>query len=90
MDIVRRPWDARMVVEALAEIDKLNDLAFFNHFPDVPRSTWLEKINKDEFPPKSCYARAKILRDSNPEKYALVIGSLGYRQRDGSIFWECG
>ena len=89
-DVVHRPWDACVMAEALPEIDKLNDLAFFNKYPDIPMSMWLEMINKDEFPPQNCYARAKILRDSNPEKYALVIGSLGYRQRDGSIFWEFG
>ena len=90
MDIVRRPWDARMIAEALPALDAMCDDVFFKLFPDVPRETWLEKIEKNEFPVQYCYPRAKILRDSNPEKYALVIGSLGYKQSDGSIFWEFG
>ena len=47
-------------------------------------------IELDEFPTKYCYARAMTLHNSNPKKYKLVIGSLGYIQSDGSIFWEFG
>jgi len=89
-DIVHRPWDAEMVAEALPHIDEFNKKIFFNKHPDVSNEEWLLKIQSNTFPIRSCYARAKILRDSNPKKYALVIGSLGYKQNDGSIFWEFG
>ena len=89
-NIVRRPWDANMVAEALPHIDEFNKKIFFNKHPDVSNEEWLLKIQSNTFPIRSCYARAKILRDSNPKKYALVIGSLGYKQNDGSIFWEFG
>ena len=47
-------------------------------------------IENGTFPVNHCYARAKILRDSDPTRFALVLGSLGYRQLDGRVFWECG
>jgi hypothetical protein len=31
-----------------------------------------------------------LIRDSDPDEYAIVLGSLGYRQPDGSIVWLCG
>ena len=67
-----------------------NSEIFFSKHTDVTNEEWLLKIRSNTFPTKHCYARAKILRDSNPKKYALVIGSLGYKQNDGSIFWEFG
>ena len=50
----------------------------------------LALIRAGEFPQWMCYRRAEILRDSNPDEYSLVIGSLGYRQADGSVVWLCG
>ena len=50
----------------------------------------LEMIENNTFPVKQCYARAKLLRDSDPSRFALVLGSLGYRQIDGRVFWDCG
>jgi hypothetical protein len=89
-NIIRRPWDAYMVAKALPHIDEYNSEIFFSKHTDVTNEEWLLKIRSNTFPTKHCYARAKILRDSNPKKYALVIGSLGYKQNDGSIFWEFG
>ena len=51
---------------------------------------FLQMIENSTFPVNHCYARAKILRDSDPTRFALVLGSLGYRQLDGRVFWECG
>ncbi len=88
--IIRRPWDANMVTEALPHIDEFNEKIFFNKNPDISNEEWLLMIESNTFPLKACYARAKLLRDSNPKEYALVVGSLGYKQNDGSIFWEFG
>ena len=89
-NIVRRPWDARMVAEALPHFDKHCQEEFLDRHPDTSTEEWVQMIHSNTFPPRNCFGRAKILRDSQPEKYALVIGSLGYRQRDGTIFWEFG
>ena len=102
-NIVRRPWDAHVVCEALPHLDR--DYISFsisvrnmsksaatveNNESVLSKEELLKLIQSNKFPQNHCYARAKILRDSNPEKYALVIGSLGYKQSDGSIFWEFG
>ena len=89
-NIVRRPWDARMVAEALPHFDKHCQEEFLDRHPHTSREEWIQMIHSNTFPPGNCFGRAKILRDSNPEKYALVIGSLGYKQSDGTIFWEFG
>lgn len=47
-------------------------------------------IKNDTFPENFCLARATTLRQVNPTKYVVVIGSLGFVQEDGSIFWEYG
>lgn len=90
MNIVRRPWDAYMVAEALPYIDKHYKKEFFDRHPNTSNEEWIQKIQSNKFPLRNCFARAKILRDSQPKKYALVIGSLGYKQCDGTIFWEFG
>ena len=89
-NIVRRPWDAYMVAEALPHIDKLCQETFLGLYPDTSSEQWIQMIHSNTFPKHNCTARAKILRDSQPEKYALVIGSLGYKQPNGTIFWEFG
>ncbi len=50
----------------------------------------LQMIENNTFPVNQCYARAKVLCDSDPSQFALVLGLLGYRQLDGHVFWECG
>lgn len=90
MDIVRRPWDAYVVAEALPHIEEHCERVFFGKHPKKSNEEWIQEIQSNTFPPLSCFVRAKILHDSKPEKYALVVGSLGYKQRDGTIFWEFG
>ena len=41
-----------------------------------------------DFPPLKCYIRAYIL--ANKKGYKLKIGSLGWRQKDGKVFWDYG
>ena len=50
----------------------------------------LAMIESDTFPMKQCIDCALTLRTSNPNRFAIVIGSLGFIQPDGSIFWEYG
>lgn len=63
---------------------------FFDNNPHTSNAQHLKMIENNTFPVNHCYARAKILCDSSPVHFALVIGSLGYKQSDGNVFWECG
>ena len=66
-NIVRRPWDAHMVAEALPHIDKLYQEKFLRLYPDTSSEKWIRMIHSNTFPTHNCTARAKILRDSQPE-----------------------
>ena len=89
-DVVRRPWDVNVVVEVLPYIEKLTQENFFDKNKHVSSVQLLQMIENNTFPENQCYARAKLLCDSDPSRFALVLGSLGYRQLDGHVFWECG
>ena len=89
-DIVRRPWDVSVVVQALPHLDKWSKEQFFDKNPHMTREQFLHAIKNNTFPSDNCYPHAKILRDSDPSKYALVLGSLGFRQSDGRVYWEYG
>lgn len=88
--VVRRPWDVTVVVEALPHIEKLTQEQFFDKNRHLSSTQLLKMLENNTFPINHCYARAKILRDSSPNRFALVLGSLGYRQSGGNVFWECG
>ena len=66
-NIVRRPWDAHVVAEALPHIDKLYQEKFLRLHPDTSSEKWIRMIHSNTFPTHNCTARAKILRDSQPE-----------------------
>jgi hypothetical protein len=74
----------------LPYIEKLTRENFFDKNKHVSSLQFLQMIENSTFPVNQCYARAKLLRDSDPTRFALVLGSLGYRQLDGRVFWECG
>jgi len=88
--VVRRPWDANLIVKALPHIEKRSKDLFFDKNTHVSLEQFLSMIEDNTFPQSHCYPRAKILRDSDPSRFALVLGSLGYRQSDGRVYWECG
>lgn len=88
--LVRRPWDVTMIVKALPHIEKLTQEIFFDKNAHLSNAELLIMIENNTFPEGHAYARAKVLRDSRPDRYALVLGSLGYIQPDGRVFWECG
>ena len=96
-DIVRRPWDVNLVCHALPKVISrvASDPLIYLSGMGKGRGKFspeqlLALIRAGEFPQWMCYRRAEILRDSNPDEYSLVIGSLGYRQADGSVVWLCG
>ncbi len=37
-------------------------------------------VNPSHSPDQCCYPHVKLLHHYNPQKYSLVIGSLGFRQ----------
>ena len=89
-DVVRRPWDVNIVIAAMPHIEHMTKVEFFDKNKHVSTEQFLFMIKNNTFPKDNCYPRAKLLRDSDPSRFALVLGSLGYRQTDGRVFWECG
>jgi hypothetical protein len=87
--LVYRPWSAHLVVQILPKLDEL----FTNFMMENKchsESDMVREILEDRFPTHNCYIRAKLLHRSNVRKYNIVIGSLGFEQADGRIFWEYG
>ncbi len=52
----------------------------------IAQLTIVLMVNPSHFPDQCCYPRVKLLHQYNLQKYSLVIGSLGFRQPDGTIF----
>lgn len=96
VDIVRRPFTAHSITEWLGMCDESYDeylrgiVAVFGGGVENAKAFLLSIIETPLFPKKNCYVRAKLLYESDPKKYSLVIGSLGFRQTDGTIYWEYG
>lgn len=88
-NVIYRPWNAHMIVEWLPKLDKIYD-KFMKDNTHNTMEQLMKSIDNNEFPTGNCYIRAKLLHLSNPKKYALIIGSLGFVQEDGTIFWEYG
>ena len=95
-DMIRRPFTAHEIPKMLAHCDKIYDAylegiaAEFGGDVEAAEKALLSMIDTPLFPLGNCYIRAKLLHKSNPKKYSLVIGSLGFRQADGTIYWEWG
>ena len=90
--VIRRPFD---IEHAMRKYQFM--LEFRKHLgpysevvAPLTQEEKMRMIEEDTFPPKQCLDRALTLRNSDPRKFAVVIGSLGFIQRDGSIFWEFG
>ena len=88
-DRVRRPFTAHAIAEWLLTCDETYDASLqglcAQYGGDVGNAkvALLSIINTPFFPSKNCYLRAKLLHESDPKKYSLVIGSLGFRQENG-------
>jgi len=95
-DIIRRPFTAHEIPKMLAHCDQIYDaylegmVADYGGDVEEAEKALLSIIDTPLFPSGNCYIRAKLLHKSNPRKYSLVIGSLGFRQADGTIYWEWG
>ena len=95
-DIVRLPFTGETLSERLVHCDKTYDaylqgmIAEFGGTIEEAKKALLSIIHTPVFPRKNCYIRAKLLYESDPQEYSLVIGSLGFRQADGNIYWEYG
>ena len=77
-------------VDIIGGYEKLTKDEFFDKNKHVSTEQVLSMIKNNTFPQDNCYPYAKLLRDSDPMRYALVLGSLGYRQANRRVFWECG
>ena len=87
--IVRHPWEDHFVAKIQPQLEA-HFTSFFENNQHLTRAKVFQFIDENAFPTKYCYVRAKILHDSNPSKYSIVIGSLGYRKVDGSTWWKYG
>ena len=87
--IVRHPWEDSLVAEIQPQLEA-QFTNFFENNQHLTATKVFQFIDGNAFPTKYCYVRAKILHDSNPSKYSIVIGSIGYKKTDGSIWWKYG
>lgn len=91
-NVIRRPFDAELVCALYESV--VNIRAYTeNHILEIEHLTQEQKmdmISNDAFPKNCCIDRALTIRDSDPDRFSMVIGSLGFVQPDGSIFWAYG
>lgn len=90
--VVRRPFDVEHVVKAYPFLrDFRKTLASYrSSVESLSQNEKMIMIANDTFPVNQSLERALTLYESNPRKFAVVIGSLGFVQSDGSIYWELG
>ena len=86
--IVHRPFDMTLSMELFPWLERQHKE--FMQAQSLTKEDMLQRIHEGTFPIGCCYHRAKILRDSDPSSYGVVIGSLGFKQPDGRIWWEYG
>lgn len=91
-NIVRRPWDTDHLIKSYPHL--LDILARTStHIELIEPLTQEEKLAQiadNTFPIGCCLQRAIALRDSDPTRFVVQIGSLGFVQDDESVFWELG
>ena len=90
--VIRRPFDIDHAIKFYPFMMDFRK-CFFSYQTKVVPFTHEQKmamINNNTFPVGHCLDRALTLRESDPRKFSVVIGSLGFIQPDGSIFWEYG
>ena len=54
------------------------------------KEAMMTAIQKNTFAQDYCIARAYLLHESNPSRFKVVIGAVGFVQSDGRTFWEQG
>ena len=91
-NVIYRPFDAEhvsLIYKDVIEYAKQSD-QYLDEICHMTEEEKLQAIDNNTFPKKCCIWRAKALRDRDPRRYSIVIGSLGFKQADGNIFWEYG
>jgi len=90
--IIRRPFDIEHAMLKYQFMIKFRKrlISYKTDIEPLNQEQKMAMIESDTFPMKQCLDRALTLRTSNPKRFAIVIGSLGFIQPDGSIFWEYG
>jgi hypothetical protein len=91
-DVVYRPFDAEhvsLIYKDVIEYAKQSH-QYIDKISHMSEEEKLNEIENNTFPKLCCIWRAKALRDRDPTRYSMVIGSLGFKQADGNIFWEYG
>lgn len=91
-EVVRRPFDAEHVVKAYPFLRDFRKtlVSYRTSIESLSQNEKMIMIANDTFPRNQSLERALTLYESNPRKFAVVIGSLGFVQSDGSIYWELG
>ena len=90
--VIRRPFD---IEHAMKKYEFMLDfrkhlVSYFDIVTSLTQEEKIKMIENGTFPLKQCLDRALTLRESNPRKFAVVVGSLGFVQSDGSVFWQYG
>lgn len=91
-NVIYRPFDAEhvsLIYKDVIEYAKQSDIYMYE-ICHMTEENKLDAIKNNTFPKRACIWRAKALRDRDPTRYSMVIGSLGFKQADGRIFWEYG
>jgi hypothetical protein len=89
--VVRKEWRKDLVQKIKPRIMAMAD----GVIADLDKSghdasTVLSAINAGTFPRDRAHVRAKVLYDSDPTKYKIIIGSLGFVQDNGRVYWNLG
>jgi|NorSeaMetagenome_1021524.scaffolds.fasta_scaffold29062_1 hypothetical protein len=86
--VVRQEWRKDLVKKIQPRIEE-SASKVISDLERVGRYAFTE-IARGTFPLDRAHVRAKALYDQDPTKYKFVIGSLGFVQSDGRVFWELG
>ena len=91
-DVVYRPFDSKFVSLIYRDVMYYAERCenYLNTISGMSQNEKMKAIEDNTFPKRNCLWRALALQNSNPSKYAVVFGSLGFRQGNGKIFWEYG
>jgi hypothetical protein len=88
----KQDWATAVLAKADSEFDKMIEVMMKNN--DVTnKEEMIQKlyraIRANEFPSDQCYMRSKVINLVEPGK-RIVVGSLGFKQNNGKVFWEYG
>lgn len=89
--IVRRAWSNELADAIRPRLEREAQIWIRRHLDNYgSRESMMHAILQNRFPTDYCLPRAFFVHASNPSKYRIVIGALGFVQTDGRTFWELG